>query len=174
MLDANTVNRELNALSGFNYYSLGENKPGVLEANDMLICFVEMDKEWVSLSSPVVYIDSLESEDILNESGESDRFYLENIEHLNYFLSCNAYGGASRGATVCLDAQHQAVSINSHLLNHDLNMPALKEQMLMLLKIVIEMRVHCYPDEVEDSLKLLLSSPTEGAPDMLANYKVRA
>ena len=174
MLDIASVNRSLGSLDGMVYQPASADEDGVLYAGDSLACVISRRGDYLTLRSPIVYPDELESEDFRGESGDDSGFYREQIGHMSYFLQANRYGGAGRGACVCFDPELEAVILACRARCKALTENGLQQLIYSLFMIVLKQRLELFPDEVDPGLaRLAQGGPEPGSLDQLANFLER-
>ena len=155
MLDLAAVNLSLGALAGFAYQPVSAEGPGVLQANDDMLCVISVEGDYLHLHAPVFYLDEMETEDIRSETAEEVDFYQEEIDRLSHFLEANRYGGASRGMSFCLDAESGALLLSCKALCAALTPNGLQQLVRSLFMLVLKQRVDLFPGEVDPDLARL-------------------
>lgn len=128
---------------------------GALYANDGLVVLVYLHDEHLRLVAPIVFCDEPESEDFRAEVTDDTEFYREEAACFSYFLEANRCAGSSRGLSVSLHRDMNAVALNCRALYAVLTAGRLHGLIRVMLRVVVTMRVELYPDEVDPELAQL-------------------
>lgn len=153
MPDSAFINRCLGDLDGYLYSPpTADTGFGALYANDGLALLVYLHDEHLRLVAPVVFCDELESEDFDTEVTDDTEFYLQEAARFSYFLEANRCAGASRGLSVSLHRELDAVALNCKAFYSVLTAGRLHGLIKALFRVALALRVELYPDEVDPEL----------------------
>ena len=108
------------------------------------------------MRAPVVYCDEPDDEDFADEAGEVSDFYQEESKLFAYFLQANRYAGRSRGLCIGFDEETGAILLACKALCSVLTEDRLQRLIYSLFRIVLQMRVDLFPDEVDPEVAQLV------------------
>ena len=162
MLDIALINRCLGDAEGFIYSPPDEDAEfGTLYANDSLLVFVYLHEDHARLVAPVMFCDELDSEDFRTEVTDDAEFYQEEAARFSYFLEANRCAGASRGMSLSLHEESNAICLNCKAYYSVLTADSLRRLVQALLRVAVPLRMELFPDEVDPELAQLPDSPAQ-------------
>ena len=156
VLDIALINRCLGDSEGFVYSPPDEGAEfGTLYANDSLLVFVYLHEDHAQLVVPVMFCDELDSEDFRTEVTDDAEFYQEEAARFSYFLEANRCAGASRGMSLSLHEESNAISLNCKGYYSVLTEHSVRGLVHSLLRVAVALRMELFPDEVDPELAQL-------------------